>query len=138
MTATRFYRIAAVILLLFAILHTFGFLKFKPPSAEGLAVRDGMDHVFFEIGGAKYSYGNFYRGFGLFITAYLAFSAYLAWHLGTLANSHPGAIGALGWMFVLVQVASLVLGCVYFSWKQASFAGLAAVVLFLARWRLRL
>ena len=42
MNATLLYRIAAALLLLFAVLHTFGFLGFKPPTAEGLAVRDAM------------------------------------------------------------------------------------------------
>ena len=67
MTATLLYRIAAVVLLLFAAGHTFGFLKFQPPTPEGVAVRDAMDNVQFKLGSRSYTYGDFYRGFGLFV-----------------------------------------------------------------------
>lgn len=51
MKAIMLYRIASVLLVLFAAGHTFGFLKFKPPTAEGLAVRDAMNNVHFQVGG---------------------------------------------------------------------------------------
>jgi hypothetical protein len=83
MSATVLYRVSAVILLLFAAGHTLGFLTFKPPSAEGLAVREAMNSVPLQVGGQTFTYGGFYRGFGLFVSTYLLFCAYLAWHLGT-------------------------------------------------------
>jgi len=86
------YRIASVLFVIFAAGHTFGFLSFKPPTAEGLAVRDAMNSVHF---GANMSYGGVYIGFGLYISVYLLFSAYIAWHLGGLAGRLPQAIGAL-------------------------------------------
>ena len=64
MTAKMSYRIAAVLLVLFAAGHTLGFLSFKPPSAEGVAVRDAMTSVHFEYKGGTYSYGEFYRDSG--------------------------------------------------------------------------
>ncbi len=81
MNAKVLYRIAAVMYLLFAAGHTFGFLGFRPPTAEALAVRDAMTNVHFQVGHASYSYGGFYVGFGLYVTAYLLFSAFVAWHL---------------------------------------------------------
>jgi len=103
------------LLVLFAAGHTFGFLKFKPPTPEGLAVRDAMRTVHFPVGGKSFSYGGFYTGFGLFVTAYLLFSAFLAWHLGALAATNHQSIGALGWAFSGVQVASLILSWIYFA-----------------------
>jgi hypothetical protein len=100
MNATLLYRIAAFILVLFAAGHTLGFLKFKAPTPEGVAVQQAMDNVRFSLGSKSYTYGDFYRGFGLFCTAYLLFAAFLAWHLGTMARSIPQAIGALGWVLV--------------------------------------
>jgi hypothetical protein len=94
MKATLLYRIASVLLILFAVGHTIGFLKFKPPTAEGLAVHDAMNKVHFQVRGKNYSYGGFYVGFGLFNSVYLLFSALLAWHLGSLAARNPQAIGA--------------------------------------------
>src|SRR5262249_55306937 len=80
------YRIAAVLFGVFAAGHTIGFLKFRPPTPEGLAVFDAMNHVQFEVKGSKFTYGAFYTGFGLFATLYLLFSAFLAWHLGNMAR----------------------------------------------------
>jgi hypothetical protein len=130
MKATLLYRIASVVLLLFAAGHTFGFLKFKPASAEGLAVRDGMKSVLFSVGSKQYSYDGFYTGFGLYITAYLLFSALLSWHMGELANTNPQTIGMLGWAFAALQAAGLVLSWIYFFPVTAVFSvvvfGLAA------------
>jgi hypothetical protein len=67
--------------------HTFGFLAFKPPTAEGTAVLDAMNSVHFSVGGQRISsYGGFYRGFGLSLSAAQLFSAFLAWQLGSLAK----------------------------------------------------
>jgi hypothetical protein len=99
MNATLLYRIASVLLVVFAVGHTVGFLKFTPPTPEGVAVRDAMNGVHFHLGGGQYSYGGFYTGFGLFATIYLLFAAFVAWHLGGLAARSPQAIGALGWFF---------------------------------------
>jgi hypothetical protein len=68
MKATLPYRIASVLFVLFAAGHTFGFLNFKPPTAEGLAVRDAMNNVHY---GANLSYGGFFVGFGLCVTVYM-------------------------------------------------------------------
>src|SRR5689334_13955865 len=114
MNARLLYRIAAVVLVLFAAGHTFGFLSFRPESAEGLAVFQAMNNVHFEFNGAPRSYADFYIGFGILVTAYLLFCAVLAWQLGSLAVSQPRAIGGLAWAFVLVQLANLVLSILYF------------------------
>ena len=134
MNATLLFRIAAVLLILFAAGHTIGFLNFKPPTAEGLTVRDAMNNVHFQVKGADFSYGGFYVGFGLFVTAYLVFSAFLAWHLGGLACKHPEAMGALGWTFFAVQMASLALSWIYFSAAPVVFSGLVGACLGRAAW----
>ena len=92
MNSTLLYRIAAVLLVLFAVGHTLGFMTFKPHSTEGMAVREAMTTVHFEFRGKEYSYGNFYRGFGLTVTAYLLFSAFLAWYLGDVAARAPAVM----------------------------------------------
>lgn len=137
MTATLLYRIAAVVLLLFAAGHTFGFLTFRPPSPEGLAVYEAMKSVHFEFDGAAHSYAGFYTGFGLTVTAYMLFSAFLAWHLGALAASQPRAIGTLAWAFAAVQLACLVLSVLYFFLVPILFSGAVAVCLLGAAWLLR-
>lgn len=115
-----------MLLVLFAAGHTYGFLKFKPPSDEGAAVWAVMNTVHFQFQGHSYTYAGFYVGFGLFVTAYLLFSAYLAWHLGGLARKNPQAIGALGWVFFALQVVSIVLSVQYFFLQPAVISGLVA------------
>ena len=137
MTATLLYRIAAVALLLFAAGHTFGFLSFRPPSTEGLAVYNAMNSVHFDFNGAARSYGEFYTGFGLMVTAYLLFCAFLAWRLGSLAASQPKAIGVLAWAFVVVQLVILVLSVVYFFVVPVVLSGVIVVCLLWAAWLLR-
>jgi len=132
--AITLYRIASVFFILFAVGHTVGFLRLKPPSPEARVVFDGMNNVHFQVRGSSFSYGGFYRGFGLTITVYLLFSAFLAWHLGTLASSNPQAIGLLGWIFMVVQVASLVLSWKYFSAAPAMLSAIVAVCLGWAAW----
>jgi hypothetical protein len=129
MKATLLYRIASVLLVLFALGHTVGFLRFKPPSPEGLAVRDAMNHTHFQLKTGTYSYGDFYIGFGLTATAYLLFSAFLAWHLGKLAKTSPQAIGTLGWVFCMAQVVGMVLSWIYFAPPPVVFFALTALCL---------
>jgi hypothetical protein len=122
------YRIGAVLLVLFAVLHTFGFLTFKPPTAEGLAVRDAMTNVRFEIDGSSFSYGDFFRGMGLFVTAYLLFSAFLAWSLA----AHP--VPAFAWGLCAVQVAGFALSLIYISIAPALISALVAACVGWATW----
>jgi hypothetical protein len=132
--AVVLYRIAAVVFVLFAAGHTFGFLSFKPTTPEGLAIRDGMNNVHFSVGHETFSYGGFYTGFGLSITTSMLFSAFLSWYLSGLARTNPAAIGSLAWGFVALQVVMVVLSLVYFSVAPASFSALLVVVLGWAAW----
>jgi hypothetical protein len=114
MSATLLYRIAAVVFVLFAIGHTYGFLSMRPATADGRAVYDAMQTVKFDVGGRSFTYGGFYRGFGLSCTVSILLSAFLCWHLGELARSAPAAIGSLGWVFFAAQVVGVVLSFRYF------------------------
>jgi len=136
-SATVLYRVAAILLVLFAAGHTAGFLRFSPPSAEGQAVRSAMSTVTFTVAGKTHSYARFYEGFGLTITVYLFFAAFLAWHLGGLAARDPGAIGALGWVFCVVQLVSFALSWRYFFVAPALFSAVVAGLLAWAAWLLR-
>ncbi|MEA2239336.1 MAG: hypothetical protein QOC81_4060 [Thermoanaerobaculia bacterium] len=134
MSATLLYRIASVVLILFAAGHTAGFLSLTPPTPQGVAVRDAMNDVHFPVGSGSYTYGGFYKGFGLTLTAYMLFSALLAWHLGGLAATRPDAIGILGWAFFALQIASLVLSWMYFFPVPVVFSGVVAVCVGWAAW----
>lgn len=137
MTASLLYRIAAVIFIVFAAGHTIGFLKFKPPNAEGVAVMDAMNNVRLAVGNGERTYNDFYRGFGLFCTAYLLFAAFIAWHLAGLAKNSPQAVGTLGWMFFVLQLASVALSWIYFLPPPVILSALAALCTGWAAWRVK-
>jgi hypothetical protein len=128
MSATLLYRVAAFIFVLFAVGHTYGFLSLRPASPEGRAVYDSMNNVQFDVRGRSFTYGAFYRGFGLSCTASLILSAFLCWHLGDLARSAPAAIGMLGWVFFAVQVFGVVLSYLYFGPPPMVLGSLVALL----------
>ena len=136
MTAKLLYRVVAVVLVLFAAGHTFGFLSFRPPSAEGLAVLAAMGNVHFALDGGSYSYAGFYTGFGLMVSAYMLFSAFLAWYLGAISSTQPQTIVALAWGFAALQIVCLVLGWLYFFLVPSLFCLFVSICSVWAAWLL--
>jgi hypothetical protein len=126
MKAKTLYRIAAVLFVLSTVGHTFGILTFKASTAEGAAVREAMDRV--KIEGTA-TWGGFYLGLGLDISAVFAFCALLAWGLGNLSVRPTAGFALIAWSFVALQLATLALSLVYFGTVPAILSGLAAVLL---------
>jgi hypothetical protein len=120
MSTTWLFRISAILLVIFAVLHTIGFLSFVPPAPEGRAVLESMNTVHFDLDGKSFTLGQFYRAFGLFVTVYFLFSAFIAWHLSRVP-ARPVA-----WALFAVQAACLVLACLYFAAPQISISGILA------------
>jgi hypothetical protein len=129
MKPATWFRIAFVAMLLFAAGHTFGFLTFRPATAEGQAVWAAMNGVRFSVGHATFSYGGFYVGFGLFVTAFLAFQAWLVWFLGKMAERAVAETRAIAWSLCALQVATVELSLRYFAAAPAVLSVLAAVCL---------
>jgi hypothetical protein len=127
MKATLWFRIAAFVMLAFGVLHTIGFLNFRPPSAEGMAVWNGMNDVSFTIDGSTYSYGHFYRAFGLSITAAQLFGAWVMWILGSMARRGDGGVRAIAWGFMVWQAIGVVIAAMYVSSKPAVMSAVTVV-----------
>jgi hypothetical protein len=134
-TAIRLYQIAAVVFILFAAGHTYGFLRLRAPTPEARAVYDSMNSVRFEMDSRSYSYGDFYRGFGLSATVSMLLSAYLAWYLAGLARTAPASVGMLGWVFCAAQLPGVVLSYLYFGVPPMVFSAAVALLLGAAAWR---
>jgi len=132
MSASLFYRIAAGLLVFFALAHTAGMQSTKSPSPEAYAVRQAMKDVHFRNMGSSNSFYGYYRGFGLSLSAYLLFAAFVAGHLGGLAKRNPAAIGGLGWALFAVQTVLFVLCCLYFFAAPIVTSGLIVVCLGIA------
>jgi len=83
MKASLLYRIASVLLLLFAIGHTLGFRQSDPAWGVGPPI-DLMRSIHFDAQGFSRTYWDFFSAFGLFFSVFLLFPAVLAWQLGGL------------------------------------------------------
>jgi len=136
MRATLWFRIAAIVMLVFGVLHTIGFLSFRPPSAEGMAVWNGMNGVSFTINGGTYSYGHFYRAFGLSITTAQLFGAWVAWMLGSMARRGDGGVRAIAWGFMVWQIVGIAIAAIYVSAEPAALSAVTVICIAIALWRL--
>jgi hypothetical protein len=131
--ASTFYRIAAVLILLFAIGHTVGFLQSDPKwGVDSLLL--SMKSTHFDIQGFSRSYWDFFLGFGLFVTVFLLFAAVLAWQLGGVALETLGTMRGIAWAFALCFVAITVLSWRYFFAIPIVLSSLITVCLILAAW----
>lgn len=96
MKASLFYRIAAVLLVLFAAGHTFGFRQIDPNWGVDSLV-GAMQSTHFVTQGFSRTYWDFYVGFGLFVTMFLLFAAVLAWQLGGLPADTLARMRGTAW-----------------------------------------
>jgi hypothetical protein len=132
MTSRTGFRIAATIFLLFAAGHTFGFLSFRPATPEAQAVWNAMQSVRFGGTAAdvpRFSYGGFYIGFGLTITAFLLFQGWLSWVCGEMASKGLSEGRSIGLALALLQVVGGVVSLKFFSMGPAIFSGMLALLL---------
>ena len=108
MKASRLFRIASVLLFLWAAGNTYGLLMFWH-------VAGPMDPVHFPWGHSGFSYAQVVLGYQVFCSLCVLFAAYLAWHLGTLAGRTPQAIGAVGWILFAYLLAGVYISWIFFS-----------------------
>src|SRR5262245_18714779 len=100
MKASIFYRIAAVLLLLFAIAHTLGFHQADP--AWGVdAVLRSMQSVQFDALGFNRTYWDFFLAAGFTVGVLYLLAAILAWQLGGLPAETLAGLRLTAWAFAL-------------------------------------
>ena len=133
MKASLLYRIAAGLLVLFAIGHTIGFRQVDP-TWKADSVVGSMRTTRFDVQGFSRSYWDFFTGFGLFVTVFLLFAAILAWQLGGLTKDQSMLLSVVSWAFVVCFAGITVLSWNYFFVIPAVFSGLITLCLLLAAW----
>jgi hypothetical protein len=133
MKPSIFYRIASVLLVLFAFGHTVGFRQTAGMTGAD-AVVSLMKSVHFTVQGFPRVYYDFYVGFGLFASIFLVFSAILAWLLGGLSREVLGRILPIAWAFALCFLGITFLTWRYFFWVPFISATLVMLCLVIAAW----
>ncbi len=133
MKASAFYRIAAVLILLFAVGHTVGFLQSDPKWGVDTLLAS-MRSIHFDIQGFSRTYWDFYVGFGLFVTVFLLFAAVLAWQLGGLPAETRARMLGPAWALAVCFAAVSVLSWRYFFIIPIVFSIVITVCLIAAAW----
>ena len=133
MRASLFYRIAAVLLLLFAAGHTFGFRQNNPEWGAD-AVLGLMRSVHFDALGFNRTYWDFFSAFGFFLSVFLVFTGVLAWQLSRLPAETLVRIRGIAWNLVVCFVVITALSCRFAFTIPIVFSALITVSLIAAAW----
>jgi hypothetical protein len=127
------YRIASVLLLLFALGHTLGFRQNNPEWAAG-SVIDAMRSLHFDAQGFNRSYWDFFSAFGLFFTVFLLFAAVLAWQLSSLPVEIFARVRPMAWALAICFAAVTALSFKYAFTTPIVFSVLITICLIAAAW----
>lgn len=128
-----FYRIACVLLLLFAGGHTFGFRQHNPEWGTD-AVLGLMQSVQFDAQGFSRTYWDFFKAFGLFFSVFLLFAAVLAWLLAGLPAETLARVRGIAWALAISFVAVTALSWRYAFTIPIVFSALITLCLITAAW----
>jgi hypothetical protein len=128
-----FYRIAAVLLLLFAAGHTLGFRQSDP--AWGVdAMLASMRSLHFDMGGFNRSYWDFFVAAGFQVGFFLLFSSVLAWQLGGLPPDILARMRLARWAFAICFAAITVVSWRHLFIIPLVFSLLVTICLTAAAW----
>src|SRR5260370_13103781 len=95
-----FYRIAAVLLLLFAVGHTLGFRQSDPQWGAD-ALLGSMRSIHFDVQGFSRTYWDLFVAAGFSVGVLYLFAAVLAWQLGRLPAETLVAMRVTVWALAL-------------------------------------
>lgn len=104
-------RIASILSLLFAVLHTMGGADSWSPVGETDVLR-AMRSYHFDAGGVSRTYLDFYLGLGFSVGVFLLLQAVLLWQLAAIANVDSVRIRPMIVSFIVASLA-----CAFLSWK---------------------
>jgi hypothetical protein len=109
-----FLRIASVLTLIHAVLHTIGgVFSSADPGPATIAVEAMKANQFLVMGHMR-SYWEFYRGLGLTVSILLTAEAIVFWQLGSLAKTDAGRLRPVMATFLLAYLVLAVNSNAYF------------------------
>src|SRR6266436_6831376 len=132
-TSTTFYRIAAVLLLLFAVGHTLGFRQSDPKWGVG-ALLSSMRSIHFDVQGFNRTYWDLFVAAGFSVGVFYLFAAILAWQLGGLPVATLALMRGTAWAFSLCFAAITVVSWRYLFIIPIAFSIVITLCLTAAAW----
>ena len=133
MKASIVYRVTAVLLLLFAAAHGFGFTQHDPSWGADTLVAS-MQSLHFNVQGFDRSYWDFYLAGGYSTDVFVLFSALLAWQLGGLPAETLNRLRVITWAFALCFAAVTVVAFTYLFLPPIAFSAVMTLGLALGAW----
>ena len=133
MKASVFYRIAAVLLLLFAVGHTLGFRQSDPKWGVD-AVLGSMRSIQFDVQGSNRTYWDLFVAAGFSVGVFYLFAAILAWQLGGLPAATLALMRGTAWAFALCFAAISVVSWRYLFIIPIAFSIVITLCLTVAAW----
>jgi hypothetical protein len=115
MKATLYLRIASVLAIIHAILHTIGGMLSKPNNgAPEIAIIEAMKSRSFNVMGSMRSYWDFFFGYGWLVAITLVIQGILFWQLATMAKTNAAPIRPILLLFCINFLATTVVAFKYF------------------------
>jgi hypothetical protein len=133
MKASIFYRIAAVLLLLFAIGHTLGFRQSDPTWGVD-ALLGSMRSIHFDVQGVNRTYWDLFVAAGFCLGVFYLFAAILAWQLGGFPAATLALMRGTAWAFALCFAAITVVSWRYLFILPIAFSIVITLCLTVAAW----
>jgi hypothetical protein len=133
MKASLFYRMAAVLLLLFAVGHTLGFSQSDPTWGVDTLL-GSMRSMHFDVQGFSRTYWDFFVAAGLSVGVFYLFAAILAWQLGGLPAETLALMRGTAWAFAVSFAAITVVSWRYLFVLPIVFSMVITVCLMAAAW----
>jgi len=133
MKASVAYRIAAVLLVLFAAGHTIGFRQSDPQwGIDGLL--SSMRTLHFDMDGFDRTYWDLFVAAGFSVGVFYLFAAILAWQLGGLPAATLARMRGTTWAFALCFAAITVVSLRYLFLIPIVFSVVITLCLTAAAW----
>jgi hypothetical protein len=133
MKASTLYRIAAVLLLLFSLSHTFAF-SLSDPKWGVDALTSSMRSIHFDVQGFNRTYWDFFLAAGFSAGVFYLFAAILAWQLGRLPTATLKTLRGASWALALSFAAITALSWRYLFVIPIAFSFVITICLIAAAW----
>jgi hypothetical protein len=133
LNASLFYRIAAVLLLLFAVAHTLGFRQSDPAWHVGPLLAS-MQSLQFDVMGSSRTYWDLFLAAGFTVGVLYLFAAVLAWQLGSVPATGLSSMRMTAWGFALCFAGITILSYQYLFIVPVIFSSVITACLAVAAW----
>jgi len=133
MKASMWYRVAAVLLLLFSLAQTLSFSQSDPTWGVD-ALRSSMRSIHFDVQGFNRTYWDFFLAAGFSVGVLYLFAAIFAWQLGGLPVATLALMRGTAWAFALAFAAITVVSWRYLFVIPVAFSLVITVCLTAAAW----